>query len=94
MKNKRIIIILSTIGVLLMIPLITMQFSEEVNWEAMDFIVGGSLLLFVGLGIEIVLRKVKEKKYRIILSIAFLVILALVWTELAVGVFGSPLSGT
>ena len=94
MENKRIIIILSTIGILLMIPLIAMQFSEEVNWEAMDFIVAGSLLLFVGLGIEIVLRKVKEKKYRIILSIAFLVILALVWTELAVGVFGSPLSGT
>jgi len=39
------------------------------------------------------LRKIKKTKYQIIIILAILVVLLLIWAELAVGIFGSPFSG-
>lgn len=44
MKNKRLLIVLVT-ATLLLIPLIAMQFTEEVNWNFAYFIVAGALLM-------------------------------------------------
>ena len=93
MKNNRLKIILITVLFLLLIPLIAMQFTDEVNWGPLDFIVAGVLLFSTGLIIDLVLRKIKNATYRIAIIIALLVILLLIWVELAVGVFGTPLSG-
>ena len=93
MHNKRLIIIVLTSAILLLLPLIAMQFSDEVNWTQLDFIVAGSLLLGTGLICEIVIRKMNKIKYRIAICIALLLILLLIWAELAVGIFGTPLSG-
>ncbi len=46
-----------------------------------------------GLMVDLVLRKVTQTKYRIALCAAILICLLLVWAELAVGIFGSPLAG-
>lgn len=94
MKNKRLLIILCVVGVLLLVPLVAMQFSNEVNWTVFDFVVAGSLLLATGLGIEAVLRKVKRKDTRVALCAAIVVVLLIVWAELAVGIFGTPLAGS
>jgi len=93
MKNKRLLIILSVVGVLLLVPLVAMQFSNEVNWTIFDFVVAGGLLLATALGIEAVLRKVKHTDTRVALCAAIVVTLLIVWAELAVGIFGSPLAG-
>jgi hypothetical protein len=71
-----------------------MQFTNEVNWTLFDFIVAGVLLLGTGLIFDLVIRKTKNIKYRIAISVALLIILLLVWAELAVGVFGTPISGS
>jgi len=92
-QNKRIIGIVITVALLLLIPLIAMQFTDEVNWTLIDFVVAGFLLLATGLMSELVIRKVNNIKYRIAICIALLVVLLLVWAELAVGIFGTPLSG-
>jgi hypothetical protein len=42
---------------------------------------------------EFTLRKVKQAKYRITICLAFLVLLLLIWAELAVGIFWTLLSG-
>ena len=89
MKNKRLILIIFTTIILLFIPLIAMQFTNEVNWKVSDFVVAGALLIGTGLMCELVIRKVKVTKYRI----AFLTVLILIWTELAVGIFGTPFGG-
>ncbi len=94
MKNRRLLLIVLIVAVLLLIPLIAMQFSEEVVWTASDFVIAAILLLGTGLAIEFVLRKVKTTKNRIILSGIILAVLFLIWAELAVGVFGTAFAGS
>ena len=93
MKDKRLIIIVLTSAILLLIPLIAMQFTDEVNWTLSDFVVAGVLLLGTCIMCELVIRKVKKIKYRIAICIALMVALLLIWAELAVGIFGTPLRG-
>ncbi|MBN1650356.1 MAG: hypothetical protein JW857_03450 [Bacteroidales bacterium] len=94
MKNKRLKFILTAIAVLLLIPFLAMQFTEEVNWTLSDFIAAGILLLGTGLICEFALRKIKDTKYRILACIIVILIFLVVWIELAVGIFGSPLAGS
>lgn len=90
----RITVILVVIATILSIPLIAMQFTTEVKWELNDFIAAGSLLLIAGLAIEIVIRNVKTITFRNLLLAVILLILFLVWAEMAVGIFGSPIAGS
>ncbi len=94
MKNKRLKSILLIASLILLLPLIAMQFSEEVDWKLFDFIVAAILLYGTGLSIEFVLRKVKDNSTRLIICGVILVGLFLVWAELAVGVFGTPFAGS
>lgn len=93
-KNTRLIAIISAVPVLLMVPLIAMLFTKEVNWAVSDFIVMGMLLLGTGLGVELMLRKVKKTSYRIVICAAILFAFLLVWAELAVGIFGTAFAGS
>ncbi len=92
--NKRLGFIIISIVALLSIPLIAMQFTTQVNWSPLDFVVMGLLLLTVGLVIELVLRIVRKKEHRILLIITSLFAFLLVWAELAVGIFGTPFAGS
>ena len=94
MKNKRLIIILMAIAIILLIPLIAMQFTNEVNWTSSDFIMMGVLLSGTGLLSEFVMRKVKSIDNRILIIGAILLVFILIWAELAVGIFGTPISGS
>ena len=94
MPNKRLKIILFIIALFLLIPFVAMQFTEEVNWQAGDFVVAGVLLLGTGLLCELVLRNVAKTSYRIVLCMTILVLLFLIWVELAVGLFGTIFSGS
>ena len=94
MLNKKLIGMVLAVAFLLLIPLIAMQFSSEVNWTLLDFVLAGILLLSTGWLCAFVLRKVKKKNYRIGMSAVILVVLFLVWAELAVGIFGTPFAGS
>jgi hypothetical protein len=84
-KNKRLKFILLTVVLLLLIPLVAMLFTDEVNWTLLDFVVAGVLLIGTGLIFELILRKIRNAKYRIAISVVLLIVLLLVWAELAVG---------
>ncbi len=86
MKNGRLISILLSIVILLLIPFIAMQFTNEVNWTLSDFVIMGFLLLATGLSCELVLRKVKKLEYRIAICLAILAVFFLIWAHLAVGI--------
>jgi hypothetical protein len=89
MKNKRLFLILAAVAALLLIP-----FIAGFDWSSMDYVIMGFLLLVTGLSAELVLRKFKSTKHRIIIVGAVLLAFFLVWAELAVGVFGTPFAGS
>lgn len=91
--SKRQIIIPSSVLVLLLIPFTAMQFSSEVNWSLLDFLVAGGLLLALGFSIDFVARKGKSFNKKIIAIAAIVILFLLVWIELAVGIFGTPIAG-
>ena len=86
--------ILRIVGLLLTIPLIAMQLTDEVEWSLFDFIIMGTLLLITGLMGEIIFKRVKNSKHRLILYIIIAMIFFFVWAELAVGIFGTPFAGS
>jgi hypothetical protein len=93
-QNQRLAGIVLTAVILLFIPLLAMQFTSEVNWDVFDFLIAGILLIGTGLLCEMVLRKVKKMKHRIVLCGAIFLGLLIVWAELAVGIFGTPFAGS
>ena len=94
MKNKTLKIIITVVASLLLIPFIAMQFTNEVNWSVFDFLVMGVLLTGVGVLFDVVLRKVPNKNNRIAIITIIIIAFLLVWAELAVGIFGTPLAGS
>ena len=82
------------VGLLLIIPLIAMQLTDEVEWSLFDFIIMGTLLLITGLMGEIIFKKVKKYKHRMILYVVVAITFLLIWAELAVGIFGTPFAGS
>ena len=59
---KMIIKILPIVGCLLLIPLIAMLLTNEVNWSFFDFTIMGVLLTMTGLLIGIILKLLKVIK--------------------------------
>lgn len=94
MQNKRLIGIVIAVALLLLVPLIAMQFTNEVTWSPFDFVVAAVLLLGAGLACEIALRVVKKTQHRIIACAAILMLLFVVWAELAVGLIGTRFAGS
>jgi LPXTG-motif cell wall-anchored protein len=45
------------VGVLLLVPLVAMQFTDEVVWTLSDFIVVGVLLTTIGVAFELAARR-------------------------------------
>ncbi len=92
-NNNRLMFILSAAGLLLLLPLVAMQFTNEVNWTFSDFIVAGILLFGTGGLIELTIRKINQISLRVWVILGILLVLFLVWAELAVGIFGTPFAG-
>jgi len=77
-----------------LIPLFGSLFSNQVNWSLFDFIVMGFLLGLTGLSIHFIIEKIRNKTFKIVTIIFALIIFLMIWVELAVGVFGSPITGS
>lgn len=85
MKTKFPLIPLAAVS-LLLIPFIAMQFTDEVKWTAIDFITMGALLLITGTCIELIKRKNKNVRKRLLYIAICVIIFLLIWAELAVGI--------
>lgn len=93
-RTFRVVGIFAVTAMLLLIPLVAMQFTQEVNWSLFDFVAASILLLGAGFACEMILRRVKGFGYRLAaIGLALLVLIA-IWVELAVGIFGSPIAGS
>ena len=74
---------------ILMIPLVAMQFTSEVNWSLSDFIIMGIILFSIGLTYELIARKSKKTVYRAAFGVALAGVFLLLWVNGAVGIIGS-----
>ena len=76
-------------GFLLLLPLLAMQFTNEVVWDVADFIVAGVLLFGTGLTYKLAAIKVGNIVYRSAVGFAFTAAFILIWVNGAVGIIGS-----
>lgn len=92
--NHRVLRVGLTISALLLLsPMIAMQFTDEVNWSIADFALGGALLFGSTLLIAWGWQHIRSPKFRWYFLLIALCTLFLVWAELAVGIFGTPFAG-
>ncbi|WP_415325450.1 hypothetical protein [Chryseobacterium sp. MMS23-Vi53] len=69
-------------------------FVEGWNWSPSDFIIAAVLLFGTAFFINLVINSKKSPRFKLMISFVILLALALVWIELAVGIFGSPFAGS
>lgn len=93
-STPRFLYIVLSIPILLLIPLVAMQFSSEVLWTGSDFLIMGVLLLLAGGALEGVLRLIPSGGKRWLWIALIAVLFFLVYAELAVGLFNSPWAGS
>lgn len=74
-------------GLLLLIPLVAMLFTREVNWGPMDFVIAGALLFGTGCAWLFVASRTRSVTYRLAGGAALLLVLSTIWAQLAVGIF-------
>jgi bacteriorhodopsin len=88
MLNKKWMVLLPLL--LLLLPLIGMFISDEINWSVFDFIIMGVLILSLSLSIKLFLNSTKKLKYRFIGIGFILLVFLMIWADLAVRIFGTP----
>jgi hypothetical protein len=81
---------LVVLAVLLLLPLLAMQVTDEVTWGAADFVAFGALLGGAGLAYELAARKAGHAAYRAAVGVAIAAGFLIVWIALAVGIVGDP----
>lgn len=79
---------------LLMVPLIAMQCTDDVHWTISDFVVANALIFGAGLIYECIVRRINNRQYRIAAVAVLVMVFMLAWIELAVGLIGSPFAGS
>ncbi len=85
-RNSIFIWIALVAAALLLIPIVAMQFTNEVRWDETDFIVMG-ILLFGMASLFVLAARRTARNRRLLVGVIFLAIFLYVWAELAVGVF-------
>jgi hypothetical protein len=74
------------IAVLLLCPLVAMQFTREVAWDSADFLAAAIVLVCVGVVIELAFRLTHRPALRGIVIAGVIVCATLIWADGAVGI--------
>lgn len=93
MKVDSILHIMAGTAFVLLVPLLAMFFTDEIQWNLSDFVAAGTLLVGAGFVYELLASKVSARR-RAVVAVVLITTILLVWVELAVGIFGSPFAGS
>lgn len=75
------------IAILLTVPLVAMQFSDQVGWTVGDFVSAGLLLVTAGLAFEVIARTPLGRTFKIMAATALVAAVLAIWAQGAVGIF-------
>ena len=76
-------------ALMLLLPLLAMQFTDEVAWDETDFAIIGLMLLGACGVYELAARSTRNTAYRAAVGVAVVAAFILIWMNLAVGIIGS-----
>ncbi len=76
-------------ALILLAPLIAMQFTGEVVWDVTDFVFFGLLLGGSGVALELATRKTGNSAYRTAIGLALAATFLIIWVNGAVGIIGN-----
>ena len=93
MKHRELILPFSLL-LLLLIPFIGRQYSNEVKWSLNDFLIMGVILFSFGVTINKIINNIGSFDKRVILISNLIILFLLIWAELAIGLFNSPFAGS
>lgn len=79
----------SLAALLLLLPLVAMQFTREVNWTPFDFAFAAVMIGAVGIAFEVTIRTTRNIAYRGAVAIALAAAFLLIWINAAVGIIGN-----
>jgi hypothetical protein len=74
---------------LMLLPLLAMQVTDEVDWDVADFAIFGAMLVGAGGTYELAARMTGNTAYRAAVGVAIAAAFILVWMNLAVGIIGT-----
>ena len=78
-----------TAALLLLLPLLAMHLTNEVDWDGPDFFLFGVMLAVAGGMVELAARTTRNAFYRAGACVAVASCFLLLWVNLAVGILGS-----
>ncbi|THK36406.1 hypothetical protein EHS39_19785 [Ensifer sp. MPMI2T] len=76
-------------ALVLLLPLVAMQFTDEVNWTETDFGFAGALIVGTAVTFDLAARMANNKAYRAAVGVALAAAFLLIWINAAVGIIGS-----
>ena len=85
-QNRIFMWIAIATAALLLVPLIAMQFSTDVNWGVADFAIMG-LMLFGFASLFVLISRRVASRSRMLIGAVIVLAFLLLWAELAVGIF-------
>lgn len=86
--TKRLGVWALVVAAILMIPLVAMQFTSEVNWTGSDFVFGAVVLFGFATIYELIANKLTTSSQRITLGLVVFLVFAFVWVGAATGFEG------
>lgn len=86
---RSVLLVMVLTILILLVPLVAMQFSTEVNWSPGDFLVMGALISGTGLAYVWLSRNAPGIVYRLAAALAVGAAFLMIWANLAVGLIGS-----
>lgn len=89
LAKKRLIGWIVFVVCVLLIPFISMRFTDAINWTLTDFLLMGIVLSGMGIAYELIARKSKKITYRMAFIIGLAGAFLLFWVNGAVGIIGS-----
>lgn len=92
-KNKRLIGILIIVVLASVLRYFSFAFTDEGPIDKKEFLIGVFLALLLGILIDFILRKTANNTLLRWIIILILLVVSLLWLELAVGLFNTTIAG-